>query len=70
MCWMMVIRLLCTLGDLIWAKSISTGARSSQWLGQMSDTSLQQLSKDKTTKGNITGVDVADETGGRLIYHP
>ena len=38
-----------TLGDLISAKRISTGARSKQWLGQMSDDSLQQLSRDNTT---------------------
>jgi hypothetical protein len=42
-----------TLGDLIHAKRISTGARSKQWLGQMSDSSLQQLSKDnKVSTGN------------------
>ena len=35
-----------TLGDLISARRISAGARSKQWLGQMSDTSLQQISKD------------------------
>ncbi|KAK5048598.1 hypothetical protein LTR84_005689 [Exophiala bonariae] len=35
-----------TMGDLISARNISTGARSKQWLGQMSDASLQQLSKD------------------------
>ncbi|OQV10378.1 hypothetical protein CLAIMM_14390 [Cladophialophora immunda] len=35
-----------TLGDLISAKRVVVGARSTQWLGQMSDTSLQQLSQD------------------------
>ncbi|KAJ9155166.1 Fungal N-terminal domain of STAND protein [Pleurostoma richardsiae] len=35
-----------TLGDLISVKSVKAGARSAQWLGQMSDASLQQLSKD------------------------
>jgi len=35
-----------TLGDLISAKRIVVGARSTQWLGQMSDTTLQQLSQD------------------------
>ena len=35
-----------TLGDLISAKNVTAGARSTQWLGQMSDTSLQQLSQD------------------------
>jgi hypothetical protein len=40
-----------TLGDLISAKRIKVGARSRQWLGQMSDTSLQQLSKDRDEDG-------------------
>jgi hypothetical protein len=35
-----------TMGDLISARRVTVGARSIQWLGQMSDTSLQQLSKD------------------------
>jgi hypothetical protein len=35
-----------TSGDLISAKRIGIGARSTQWLGQMSDTSLQRLSQD------------------------
>ncbi|PYH50908.1 uncharacterized protein BO96DRAFT_488851 [Aspergillus niger CBS 101883] len=35
-----------TIGDLISAKHIITGSKSAQWLGQMSDTSLQQLSRD------------------------
>ena len=36
--------LVSTIGDLISAKRIIAGARSRQWLGQMSDDSLQQLS--------------------------
>jgi hypothetical protein len=36
-----------TIGDLISAKKVSVGARSHQWLGQMSDESLQQLSRDR-----------------------
>ena len=36
-----------TLGDLISAKRVKAGARSVQWIGQMSDTSLQQLSKSE-----------------------
>jgi hypothetical protein len=36
-----------TLGDLISAKRINAEARSAQWLGQMSDASLQQLSRDR-----------------------
>ena len=52
-----------TLGDLISAKHISTGARSKQWLGQMSDNSLQQLSKDNTTTmatGAESGTEMKD----------
>ena len=36
-----------TMGDLISAKRVTVGSRSTQWLGQMSDISLQQLSKDQ-----------------------
>ncbi|KAF9887225.1 hypothetical protein FE257_010479 [Aspergillus nanangensis] len=36
-----------TIGDLISAKHIVTGARSVQWLGQMSDDTLQKLSRDQ-----------------------
>lgn len=36
--------LVSTIGDLISARRITAGARSRQWLGQMSDDSLQQLS--------------------------
>ncbi|KKZ59809.1 hypothetical protein EMCG_00852 [[Emmonsia] crescens] len=37
-----------TLGELISAKCITTGSRSAQWLGQMSDETLQQLSRDRS----------------------
>lgn len=54
-----------TLGDLISAKHISTGARSKQWLGQMSDTSLQQLSKDNRSSGsNSVTNNSLDRTSG------
>lgn len=36
-----------TIGDLISAKHITTGARSAQWFGQMSDETLQQLSRNQ-----------------------
>lgn len=36
-----------TLGDLISAKHVKAGARSKQWLGQMSDASLQHLSQNQ-----------------------
>jgi len=38
-----------TLGDLISARRVNAGVRSTQWLGQMSDASLQQLSRDRVT---------------------
>ncbi len=34
-----------TLGDLIAARRVVTGDKSTQWVGQMSDNSLQQLSR-------------------------
>ncbi|KAH7033962.1 hypothetical protein B0J12DRAFT_680021 [Macrophomina phaseolina] len=40
--------LVSTIGDLIRAQRITAGARSSQWFGQMSDTSLQQISRDRS----------------------
>lgn len=36
-----------TLGDLIAARRVVTGDKSTQWVGQMSDTALQQLSRDR-----------------------
>lgn len=36
-----------TLGDLIAARRLITGDQSTQWVGQMSDTTLQQLSRDR-----------------------
>ena len=36
-----------TLGDLVLARRVTVGDRSTQWLGQMSDASLQQLSRDR-----------------------
>jgi hypothetical protein len=39
--------LVSTVGDLINARNVSAGKRSTQWLGQMSDLSLQQLSRDR-----------------------
>lgn len=46
-----------TLGDLISAKRITVGARSTQWLGQMSDTSLQQLSQNHSSVAEGTRPD-------------
>lgn len=36
-----------TFGDLISARRVTAGVRSRQWVGQMSDDSLQQLSRDR-----------------------
>lgn len=36
-----------TLGDLISAKRVNSGARATQCVGQMSDASLQQISRDR-----------------------
>lgn len=41
-----------TFGDLICARRIKAGARSTQWLGQMSDESLQQLSQGRNRSGS------------------
>jgi Fungal N-terminal domain of STAND proteins len=37
--------LVSTVGDLITAKRVTAGPCTAQWIGQMSDTSLQQLSQ-------------------------
>lgn len=43
-----------TIGDLISAKRIITGNRSEQWLGQMSDDTIKQLSQTpRTVVGNL-----------------
>ena len=36
-----------TLGDLISATRVTADVGATQWLGQMSDTALQQLSRDR-----------------------
>ena len=38
-----------SLGDLITARRVTVGNRSTQWLGQMSDPTLQQLSRDRAS---------------------
>ena len=60
-----------TFGDLVSAKRITAGARSFQWLGQMSDESLQQLSRDRgrvaaenvTQQQIVTGAQFEDRYG-------
>jgi hypothetical protein len=49
--------LVSTIGDLVSAKRVTAGARSAQWIGQMSDDSLQLLSqnRDHITFGNVIG---------------
>ncbi|EEP83062.1 predicted protein [Uncinocarpus reesii 1704] len=51
-----------TLGDLISAKRITTGARSAQWLGQMSDDALQRLSRDRAHNASDTTVGIDSKT--------
>ena len=36
-----------TLGDLVLAKQVTAGLGSDQWLGQMADATVQQLSRDR-----------------------
>src|SRR5271163_1549444 len=36
-----------TLGDLVLAKQVTAGLGADQWLGQMSDATVQQLSRDR-----------------------
>ena len=57
-----------TIGDLILAKRVSAGARSTQWMGQMSDDSLQQLTKalGQSAMGNADNTEHEDESGTEL----
>lgn len=58
-----------TIGDQILARRIFTGAMSMQWLGQMSDDTLQRLSKDRSSRVDEkvsqvqTGQDKFDQYG-------
>lgn len=45
-----------TLGDLISARHVTATARSTQWLGQISDATLHQLSRDRSRIGVETAV--------------
>lgn len=49
-----------TLGDLILAKQVTAGLRADQWLGQVSDTTVQQLSRDRV---DIRGRAATDKGG-------
>lgn len=60
-----------TLGDLISAKRITAGVRATQWIGQMSDTSLQQLARGRgidLSSGSRIVRDVADQDRGSIIF--
>jgi chromosome segregation ATPase len=56
-----------TLGDLISAKRVTAGRSATQWLGQMSDASLQQLSRDRGIEARIRpSTDKVPELQGEL----
>ena len=42
-----------TTGDLIFARHVTMGSGSIQWLGQISDASIQQLSKDNSRERSV-----------------
>lgn len=52
-----------TLGDLISARQVTVGDRGTQWLGQMSDQSLQQLSRSR-------GIERPDSVGTMETVEP
>ena len=56
-----------TLGDLISAKRITAGARSAQWTGQMSDASLQQLSRDRIPVRIDKALEPKNETARKFL---
>ena len=60
-----------SLGDLIWAKRVTAGNRVDQWLGQMSDATIQELSRvrgrvkpDSAARGNAA--EPRQETGANF----
>jgi hypothetical protein len=57
-----------TLGDLISAKRVTAGDRGAQWLGQMSDGSLQQLSRDRRIeKSDSAAMEEATEPRTEIV---
>jgi hypothetical protein len=62
-----------TKGNPITAKNITTGSRTSKWLGQMSDESLQTLSQNKvaipSTSTNSTTNNEPEELDVEFLQH-
>ncbi|KAG0644999.1 hypothetical protein D0Z07_9215 [Hyphodiscus hymeniophilus] len=58
--------LVSTIGDLISARRVTAGARSWQWLGQMSDDSLQQLSQNHRHIATEIPLESQMEASGRF----
>jgi hypothetical protein len=58
--------LVSTIGDLISARRVTAGARSRQWLGQMSDDSLQQLSQNSSHFAAEKSVESQTERSGNF----
>ena len=58
-----------TLGDLISARRVTASLAATQWLGQMSDATVQQLSRDQALRSRA-GTDKVDEqqseSGGKF----
>jgi Fungal N-terminal domain of STAND proteins len=52
-----------TLGDLISAKRVTAGLAATQWLGQMSDATIQQLSRDR-------GIEVRNRAAVEKVMQP
>jgi hypothetical protein len=57
-----------TRGDLI-AKRVSSGSRSTQFVGQMSDASLQQLSRDRSQSAIDQDIKPLTATTTEIINH-
>lgn len=55
-----------TKGNPITAKNITTGARTSKWLGQMSDESLQTLSQNKVASSSTSTNSAANKQPDKL----
>lgn len=58
--------LVSTIGDLISARRITAGAKSRQWLGQMSDESLQMLSQNNVQVASEASMQPQTEGSGHF----